>query len=331
MHIVPKAGPTIIQPGQSSVKATEMRARAISMIQGQAEAVKNPTSVSPEEMGAIRAPSKTTETGQPYTSEASTETVKEAPKTATEEQLSSHYANLARKEKAQRSRDAQLKAREEALRAREAALTPKPETFDSSKHISRDRLTTNPLEVLNELGLTYEQLTDLAMNAPRPEDVQRRQYEDSVKADIQALRDEQARTKKFYEDQQTQSYQQAVAQIKTEAKRLVDGNEEFETIRATNSVDDVVELIERTFKEENILLSVEDASKAVEDYLVEEAMKLTKIKKIQQRFAPATQAVAKQEPGKQATTLKTLTNQNTSSRPLTAKERAILAFKGEKV
>jgi hypothetical protein len=91
-----------------------------------------------------------------------------------------------------------------------------------------------------------------------------------------------------------------------------------------------VELIERTFKQYGVLLSVEDAAKQVEDYLVEEAFKLTKLKKIQQRLAPAQKPVeAKLEPQKQPQTLKTLTNAVSSSGRVSVRERAIAAFKGQ--
>lgn len=106
----------------------------------------------------------------------------------------------------------------------------------------------------------------------------------------------------------------------------------FETIKQTNSVSDVVDLITATYEKDGILLSVEEAAKEVEDYLVDEAMKLTRIGKIKQRLAASTTAKVSQEqtpaPKKQ-TQMKTLTNAASTTRQLSAKERAILAFRGE--
>ena len=46
-------------------------------------------------------------------------------------------------------------------------------------------------------------------------------------------------------DQQTQAYQSAVNQIRTDVKALVSSDPNFETVKSTNSVNDVVELIDR--------------------------------------------------------------------------------------
>jgi hypothetical protein len=64
----------------------------------------------------------------------------------------------------------------------------------------------------------------------------------------------------------------------------------------------------------------------VEDYLVEEALKVAKISKISKKLQPAAQPAA--EPIKQPAA-KTLTNAMGTNRPLSAKERAVLAFEGK--
>lgn len=249
---------------------------------------------------------------------------------AKEKALSPQYAALARKEKAIRSqvqelrqREAQFKAREEAIAAKEA------ENAKTLELVSR--MEKDPLGVLAERGIGYDKLTQLALNPPSEQD----QAVSALKAEIAALRSEMGNSKTAYEEQQTSQYKQAVNQIRMDTRNLVATNPDFETIQGTNSVDDVVELIESTFKKDGILLSVEEAAKEVEDYLVEEAMKLTKIKKLQKRFAPTPPAPAKtleaakaQQDSKQPQ-MKTLTNSVGVQRPLSAKERAILAFKGE--
>jgi hypothetical protein len=96
-----------------------------------------------------------------------------------------------------------------------------------------------------------------------------------------------------------------------------------------------VDLIEKTFKEDGILLSVEEAAKEVEDELVSQLSKYAqKIKKLQQKFAPQSKA-APQQPvnnktaGQQQQPGKTLTNSMGASRPLSTRERAILAFENK--
>jgi hypothetical protein len=71
----------------------------------------------------------------------------------------------------------------------------------------------------------------------------------------------------------------------------------------------------------------------VEDYLVDEAVKLANIGKIKKRLSTAPAVPAKTEKqtptNKQPQTMKTLTNATASTRQLSARERALLAFKGE--
>jgi hypothetical protein len=334
MKIEPKSGPTIPTPVNTSLAGRE---RAIAILTGQASGqsapVANANSVAPEELSAV----KPQETGRINSSESSTESVEsvaaEKPETAKEDPISTQYANLARKEKQLRAR---VRQQEEALKAKEAAITAKEaelkakESEYSSKYISKDRLTQDTINALAEAGLTYDQITELMLNQPDVNKAQQLAYEKKLEAKLKEIEDKQLELQKKSESQQTEAYRQAVAQIKSDTKRLVDSSEEFETVRETNSVDDVVELIERTFQKDGILLTVEEAAKQVEEYLVEEAFKLTKLKKIQQRLAPAEkQAEPKQEPTKQPSTMKTLTNAVAASGKLSARDRAIAAFKGD--
>lgn len=326
--------------------SADARARAIAIMTGgtnqsQSNPVSNPTSVSPEEMSAVSSSSEPQE-GQTNTNEsvsedlAAPETTKAAPK---EDPLSSQYAVLARKEKALRAKsqaqDAALRQREEAIAAREAALSAKDQEY-KTKYIPKDRLTQDPWNTLQENGISYDQITQLALNPPAQQDPATKAAMQMLQDEIKALKDAQEKTSKIHEESQSNAYKQAVAQIRNEAKSLVSSSpEDFETIHASGSVDDVVDLIEQTFKSEGVLLTVEEAAKAVEEHLVEEAMKYARLKKIQQRLTPTTSSAPSKSPdgnnaSKQPQTLKTLTNAVGTSRQLSVRERAILAFKGEK-
>lgn len=151
-----------------------------------------------------------------------------------------------------------------------------------------------------------------------------------MEAEIKAAREEAKALRDAQEQGQQQSYKQAVAQIRAEAGKLVFTDPAYEMIKATNSVGDVVELIEETFKADGQLLSVEEACQAVEDHLLEEAMKLTKVKKLQQRLAapaaPQKQVTKNEQP---QPTSKTLTNTMSAQRPMSARERAIAAMQGK--
>lgn len=323
--------------------AQSARERAIAKMSApeappQREAVPNPTQVSPEELGAIKPPEGSQEplerqdnTTETPSEAASLET--EVPK-KTEEPISSQYAVLARKEKALRAKaqaqDSAYQQREAALAAREAAIKAKESEYQTG-YIQKDRLTSDPWGTLSEAGLTYDQVTQSAVEH-QAESPQTRAHFAKLNAKIAELEKANESVRQSQAEQQSQQYKQAVAQIRTDAASLVRSNEAYETIQATNSVDDVVELIERTFKEENVLMSIEDACKAVEDHLVEEALKIAKLKKIQSRLqpvAPATPAKQSQEASKQSQPMKTLTNAIGVPRQLSARERAILAMEGK--
>jgi hypothetical protein len=301
--------------------------------------VKNANAISPEELSAVSTTSKS-KPSQSDTSEASVEAAavsseaapasaeaspNEAPKPP-EEPLSSQYAQLARKEKAIRAKAQEVKAKEAELAAREAALTAKTDPKPAEGPTLKDRASKDPLGVMQELGISYEQLTELLLN----QDPNQARYQadmEALKAEIKALREENKSTR---EADQQQQYKNAVNQIRTEVSQLVKSDEAFETIRETGSVDDVVELIEATFKEEGRILPIEEAAQLVEDHLLEEALKLTRLKKIQAKLNVAKPAPAVKQPEvKAAPTAKTLTNQMSTTKPLTAVQRAMLAFEGK--
>lgn len=308
--------------------------------------VQNPTQVSPEELGAIKAKTPVESNtnveavpkseGQINNSDGSKEPPKEVTpvKSEVEQPLSSQYAQLARKEKALRVQAQAIKAREEAFKAQEASLKSK-ETEMQSQFISKDRLTKDPMAVLAESGISYEQLTQLALNAPSAEAQAYNAELSSLKAEIKALKDGQENARKSFEDNQKNAYDQTLTQIKNQVSKLVaEEGDNYETVKATNSIQDVVDLIEKTYNADHVLLTVEEAAQAVEDHLVEEAVKIAKLKKIQSRLKPAESnaapKVTETQQSKQSQ-VNTLTNAVGGSQRLSARDRALLAFKGNKV
>ena len=138
------------------------------------------------------------------------------------------------------------------------------------------------------------------------------------------------------EQQQTEAYQAAIKQIESDVKSLVSQDSSYEAIRASKAEKDVVELIEETYKQDGVLLSTEEAAQMVEDYLVEQYTKFTQLDKIKQKIelskaktAQSNSVKQPSEPQQSQPTMKTLTNNVGSSKPLTARERAILAFEGK--
>ena len=319
-----------------SVPQVSARDRAIAKLMespAQSAPVPNPTSISPEEMGAVMSKpseSKASEstTGQSDTSVESKSSDSKAEPKVSEETLSSQYAILARKEKALRQREQQLKAKEASMTPEQPKEAAKP-SQDLSKFVDKDRLVQDPFTVLQELGLTYDKLADLAVNAPKPEQIALNNEIKALKAQIAELKGETESTKKIFDERDKQQQDMAMKQLRMEAKAIIDNNPNFETVKATGSMEDVIQLMNDSLEKDGIYLSVEEAAQQVEDYLVEEALKLTKLSKIQSKLQPAKPAEEKKTEEPKQTQLKTLTNSVASSRPLTARERAVLAFQGK--
>lgn len=318
-----------------------LKARAIAAFEsgtqapstGQEHPVANPNAVSVEELGAIR----TAPVEEPA-QEVSAEVVQEEPKKVEQDPaLKRQFEQLARQERAlrakQQQQDQAIKAREAALVAREAQLTAKDQEYQSG-YIPLSQLKNNPLGVLERAGITYDQLTEQLLN-PAPKNPQYEATISEMQAKIDTLMQKIDGNSKTYQDSQTAAYQSAVKQIEVDAKSLVNSNpSEYEAIIKTNSILEIRKLIEETYNKDGILMSVEEAAQEVENYLMEESYNtISRIDKLKKRLAQASAAPAKTEVKTQAapqqTQMKTLTNATSSSRQLSARERALLAFKGE--
>lgn len=343
MNIKPVSGSGTVQPTAPSPQAAQSaKARAMAILtqspsaQPEAQIVQNQNSIQPEELGAIKAKSEEEQEVVGQTGDVVEEKA-ETPK-AEDPALSRQFAQLARQEKALRMKaqqqEQQFKAREEAIRAKEAQFSQEPKA-DYSGYISKDRFKTDPLAVLAETGLSYDDLVQQMINPPT-RDPRTEATISKLEAKIQALEARNEESAKSVQEQQNAAYQAAVKQIESDARALVASDPTFEMIKATRSTKDVVKLIEETYHKDGVLLTVEEAAQQVEDYLSEEAMKLTQIEKIKRKIqtsAPNVSSATAQKMAekavKQPQPMKTLTNATSSTRQLSAKERAVLAFKGE--
>lgn len=347
MQIIPKAGPSIVSPPQATTNSpsnqSATREKVIKMLetpsnqaQAQEHPVTNPTRVSAEELSAI-SPGTSKQASQSNTSDSASPTEPLAAKPEVKEDpLTQQYALLARKEKAIRAKvladKAAMEAKETALLAREEALKAKEADY-SSNYISKDKLKTDPMSVLTEQGVSYDEITQAILNPRAPQDPRIIAEIERLKAEVKQSREFQEQARKQYEDQQKQSYNQALNQIYNEAKQLVNLDPSYEAIKAHGQTREVVKLIEKVYQSTGNLLSVEEAAREVEEILVERAVKMASLNKVKSKM---NQAISKpnettQQPSdtQQQPQMKTLTNSINASKRLSAKERAILAFKGE--
>lgn len=357
MKITPVTGPGAIK--DLSTPETVRTARAVEAFNKastpkqqtantQEHPVKNANNISAEELGAVQATTveqvdnspKNVGDGQ-QAQEASQETVDAPTPTESPKEdpaLSRQFAQLARQERALRAKASQqeqaLKTREAAIAAKEAELASKGQV-DLNEYIPKSRLRQDALGVLEAEGIaTYDDLTQRAVTR-QPIDPQLQFTIDKLNDKIAKLEAANEQSQKSATEQQQASINAAIKQIEMDARALIKNDPEFETIKATGAVKDVVDLITKTYYKHGIVLTVEDAAKEVEEQIIEEGLKIAKIEKIKKRMAQANASQASSTQKTQATKqqtqtgMKTLTNATASTRKLSAKERAILAFKGE--
>jgi hypothetical protein len=245
----------------------------------------------------------------------------EAPPSTQADPLSPKFALLAKREKGLRSREEQIKAREDALKAKESEY--------QSGYIPKADFKQLAMEAFKEGELSYDELTQMMLASPNAE----------VDPVLRQLQQENAELKKRFEEldgsfkqKQTTEYQQAVNQLAVDVKAFVSGKPEYELIDKLDMSAKVRDLIVETFNSDGVLMSQEDACKEIESYLEEEAFKVTSIGKVKAKFTPpepAKEEKLEQKHPQNQQQLKTLTNAVTTSQPMTARERAILAFQGK--
>lgn len=353
MNIRPVASKHEIGATIKTTNTSDARDRAISLLSGEKQQVQatttteqgpdlsamvahnqlvqNQNSVTPEELSNVTTNGiKTMDETASLEPKADTQAPKEDPA------LSRQFAQLSRQEKALRAKqiqqDQQFRQREADLKAREDAISAKDQTYNTG-YISRDKLKSNPLLALSEVGVDYNSITEQILNQSSV-DPRLEAHINDLKTQIAELKDANSKRDQTYQDEQKTNYENAKRQILADTKTLVSQDESYEIIKATGSYQDVVELIEETYKKDGILMTVEEAAKEVADYLEEQTIKLTNLNRIKAKL-PTTSTAARQNEQKtqqvQQVQMKTLTNAATASRPPTARERALAAFKGQKI
>lgn len=219
--------------------------------------------------------------------------------------LSPQLALLAREKRA-------LQVKERELRNRERALSQNT----GNSGIDLARLKSEPLRVLLENGVTYEQLTQEIMSGQSNSEI------NTLKAKIDSL--EKGFDQKFT-DRDAQAEKQVLAEMQREANQLIQNSDDFEFVRETRSVPTVMQLIERTYRESGEVLDTSEALRLVEEELFKDAQKMARLKKMQSQMSPVAPQMQTQL---RQTGMRTLTNRDTASVPLSRNARAMAAFYG---
>lgn len=287
-----------------------------------AEAAPTPTPAAPAQPAT---PSADPASATPIATATPTPGSKEEEARAAAEEtkpLSPQQAAFAKQRRALQVKEREIQQREKALEERASKLP--------TNAIDVGRLKADPLSVLHEAGVTYDQLTEalLSGQAPNPEIYKLRE-------EIRALKEGVDRS---LSDRDAKAETDALNAMEQEARVLAENGDDFALIRASEAVPMVRELIRRTWKEQGEVLPVPEAMRLVEEDLVNETLKRAALSKIQGRLtpkappaAPATPTTPPAAPSvPQAPAMKTLTNRDSASAVLSRRERAIQAAYGNK-
>lgn len=215
--------------------------------------------------------------------------------------LSPQFAALARQRRDLQKLQKELSDRERAL------SDPGQERVDLA------RLKSDPLSVLLEAGVTYQQLTDSILANQGNSEI------NSLKQDFKTFK---TGLEEQLSERDQQAEKQALAEMQREATILAAEGDDFELIRGMKKIPDVTKLIKRTWDEDGTILDVREAMQLIEDELLKDVDKVTGFKKVQSKFAP-TRPAMQQHQG-----MRTLTNRDTATAPMSPKARAMAAFLG---
>lgn len=229
-------------------------------------------------------------------------------------------------------KERQIRKMQQELARERQEFEAKSKQYETD-YVPRSKLKQDPLSVLMEEGITYDQLSEMMLQAPSINDPATKSLYNKIKE----LETKQTQAERSQQEQVKKQYEAAINQINTQVKLLVDSDPEFESIKSAEAHDAVVELIEQTFQTEGYLMDVATAAKEVENHLVEQAYRMAQLKKVQARLAPKTETPVENKAAPDAKpAIKTLTNAMPSApaKRTTEKERiarAMAAFNGNKI
>jgi hypothetical protein len=249
----------------------------------------------------------------PVTAESSISDTNEQTNVVPEatEPLSPQLAALAKQRRAVQVKETEIAKREQALLEREKAQTGPTRSELEAK------LKSHALSTLQELGITYDQLTQEILNAQQ-----------GITPEISALQAEVKALREGFDEKLTTRDAAAEKAVLGEMKRNVDSlsfsGDDFELIRETKSQQAVVDRIHEKWKETGEVIDELDMMQTIENELAEEMSKLARLKKIQGKLSPIETPLQQQQPQG----MRTLTNKDQAAPTMSRRARAIAAANG---
>ena len=201
---------------------------------------------------------------------------------SSQDQFASKFAALSRKEKALRDRESEYESKFEEMERRLAEY----ETNSQEPEVDWEHLLRNdPLGALEEAGLGYDKLTELALNDGRlTPDMQMSAMREEIERDYKRkFEDLEERLQAKEEAEVEEYYNNVQDNFQEEIGSFVSQND-YELINASEANGLVYDVIEEHYNDTGRILDMKEAADAVESYLEDEAMKLMRLNKISSRF-----------------------------------------------
>ena len=236
-----------------------------------------------------------------------------------DDQFSRKFAALSRREKDIRAKEADYEYRMRELEEKLQELQNPPEEPQAP---IEERLRRNPFETLEEMGLGYDKLTELALNDGKltPEmqmKLMREELEHGYKSKFEELEERLAQKE---QEEEYNKYESIETNFIQEIDSFVNGKDEFELINANGASDLVYDVIEEHYNDTGRVLNMDEAAEAVESYLEDELEKLMSLGKVKSRFSPRQEQVFKRQPSPTLSNAHSAQAYQRADRPLSNEE-----------
>lgn len=205
------------------------------------------------------------------------------------------FAALSRKEKELRQREQQYQTESQKIAQEKAELEKWRQEKTATESAFQKKLKNNPLQTLQELGITFEELTQMQLNEqnPTPEMLIKRtreELEQGYKSELEELRNAM---KQKEQDAEQKQFEETVSGFKSQIADFVDSNADtYELIKMNDAQELVFDVIQEYYQSSGRILTIEEAAKHTEEHLEAEARKVLEAKKFKQtspQVKPGTQ------------------------------------------
>ena len=218
-------------------------------------------------------------------SEEVEQSLEEAREPEKSDDFSRKFAALSRREKEIRAKEVEYDKRIAELEERLGSFGKKPEPEPELP--IEYRLKKDPLRALEDMGLSYDKLTELALNDGKltPE-MQMRLMREELEGDYKKkFEDLENRLLEKEKSDEQRRYDDIQRGFQNEIEDFVESNaDKYELIQANEANDIIYDVIEEHYNDTGRILDIEEAAEAVENYLEEEAEKIFRLGKFRSKF-----------------------------------------------